>query len=334
MSKKDLEWWKTRIRVLKGLSEEAQEFCPDVSIATDDYQIEDEDVGAWSFQKLLTLSYYISVYTTIAKSNFSEIFYIDLFAGDGFNFLRGINEAIVGSPVIAYIVPRKKTKTGASKEFDELILVENDIVKAKRLSRVIPDNAIIFQKNANDPEVMDYIEKRMKSCKNPHYFAFIDPYCMQIKWPTLERLLKLPGDLIINFMTRPISRVWGSYHSEVKEERPSKDQFNEFFGDDSWLLVPPARDGGSTEDLLNIYIEKIGQYRKKIIPIKVRGLTGSFCYHMIVATKQYCPWEDAINRVKSKVESVTDRRIKELFDIFNGRQGTIDDFFPTPPSHS
>lgn len=327
MSKSDLDWWKTQIKVLKGLSEEAQEFCPDISVATDDYQNKDEHVGAWSFQKLLTLSYYIAVYTNIAKSNFSDIFYIDLFAGDGFNFLRGINEAIVGSPVIAHIVPRKKTQKGLSKEFDELILVENDKEKAVRLAKVIPDNAVIFQKDANDPEVMDYIEQRMKACKKPHYFVFIDPYCMQIKWSTLERLLNLPGDLIINFMTTPISRVWGSFHSEVKEDPPSRDQFDEFFGDDSWLKIPPARDGGSIEDLLKIYIEKIRQYRKKIIPIKVRGLTGNFCYHMIVATKEYCPWEDAIQRVKSKVESVTDRKIKELFDIFNGRQGTIDDFF-------
>jgi len=327
LSKKELDWWKKRIGILKGLSEQAQEFCPEIAEAAKNYQNNDENVGAWSFLKLLTLAYYINVYTTIAQKNFSDIFYIDLFAGDGFNNLRGLNEVIAGSPVIARIAPQKETKEGISKDFTEFILVEQDAKKAERLSKIMPENATIFTKDANDSAVMEYIEKRMAACRKPHYFAFIDPYCMQIKWSTLERLMNLPGDLIINFMTTPISRVWGSFHSEVKEDKPGREIFDEFFGDDSWLHVPPARDGGKVEDLLEIYVNKIEPYRKKRIPIKVRGLSGNFCYHMIVVTKEYCPWEDAINRVKTRVESVTDARIKNLFDIFNGRQGTLDDFY-------
>jgi len=328
IKKKDtyIKWWMKRIAVLKGLSEEAKEFCPDIAEATIHYD-SDEDVGSWSFLKLLTLAYYISVYTNIAKKWFEKIVYIDLFAGDGFNYLRGINEAIIGSPVIAYTVPRKNTKKGENKDFDQMILVEIDKKKAQCLQKVIPKTAMIFPTSANDPEVMHFIKKSLLDGRNNHYLAFIDPYAMQIHWNTLKELMKIPGDLIIIFLTNSVQRIWGSYYKE--KDKPDKKILDDFFGDERWLEIPPSIEGGSIEDLLQLYISKIQTYREIVIPIKVHGLKGNFCYHMLVATrstKSKSQWLDAVYRVKEKVEKVTDKDIELFFQVYNGQQLTMDDF--------
>jgi len=328
--KSNIDWWKDRIKDLKGHSEKCLEYYPEVAKQAKEYE-DDEDVGVWAFLKLLTLAYYVSVYTTIAKDYFDKIIYIDLFAGNGFNKLKLVNEVIIGSPLIAKVVPIKETKKGKTKEFDNLIFVEKNPEKVNDLKKLfLPSEALILNEDANSSVVIETIKKYMSKGKN-HYFAFIDPYAMQIKWKTLEELLQKNGDLIINFMTTPIQRIWGRYHSpEIIENKPNARQFNDFFGDESWLNVPAPGKGGKAEDLLNLYIEKIKKYRDIVIPIKVKGLKGNFCYHMIVATKRTGGtqrWLDAIYKVKEKVESVKDSDIVNFFDIYNGKQALLEEFY-------
>ena len=328
--KSNIKWWQDRVNVLKGRSEEAKEYCPEITETAEIYD-DKEGVGAWSFLKLLVLGYYVSVYTSIAKERFGRIAYIDLCAGDGFNRIKGINEVIAGSPVLAHIIPRKRTKEGKSKEFDQIILIEKNKNKSEKLKQVMPKTAHILNADANSDEAIEFIKEKLMEKDIQHFIAFIDPYGFEINWRTIKELLLLKGDLIINFMTTSIQRPWGSFHSDKKDliMRPKKESFDLFFGDESWLDIPSPENGGTVYDLLDLYISKINKYREKVIPIQVKGLQGQYTYHLLVATRKTSGtqgWLEAVYRVRDKVESVTDKDVKTVFDIYNGRQPTLDFF--------
>ena len=325
-----IKWWTDRINVLKGRSEEAKKFCPEIAETAEMYE-DKEGVGAWSFLKLLVLGYYIRVYTDIAKKRFGKIAYIDLCAGDGFNRIKGINEVIAGSPTLAYIGPRKSTKDGISKEFDQIILIEKSKRKSDKLKQIMPKTAQILNADANSEEAIDFIKEILKENNINHFLAFIDPYGFEIHWKTIEELLILKGDLIINFMTTSIQRSWGSFYSDKTKPnlRPKKESIDLFFGDESWMDIPSTEDGGTVNDLLQLYISKISKYREIVIPIQVKGLQGQYNYHLLVATIKTSGsqrWLEAVYRVRDKVESVTDKNIELFFEIYNGKQPTLEFF--------
>ncbi len=335
--KTDIEWWTERINDLKGLSKEAQQICPEVAQTTAEYNSldEEDDVGDWSLLKLCALRYYLEVYTNIAKEHFDKVIYIDLFAGDGFNYLRGVNDSIVGSPLIAHIIPRKTTKKGKNKAFDKMILVELNKRKAKCLHKLVekgllPSNTKIFNCNANSPEVMDYIKKELNDGQNNHFLAFVDPYSMQIHWNTLKELFSLNGDLIINFMASSIGRPWGNYYSKKAKIIPNKETFDKFFGDDSWLSVSPKHLGSKVSDLFPIYRKKIQSHREIVKEIEIRGNQGKTFYYMLFAIKETSknsPWVKSIDVAKHRIEKVNDDFIKRLFKIYRNEQSMLDSFY-------
>ena len=290
-------------------------------------ETDDRDAfGEWTFLKLLTLAYYIDVYTIIAKEHFDEIYYINLCAGEGLVKLRGIKEIIAGSALLGKIVPRD------NKKFNKIILVENNSDKSLKLRAILP-NAKVICEDANSVSVLSEIEKELVNENNNHYLAFVDPYTTDIDWKTIEFLLEIKGDLIINFMYSPVARIWGSYHSykvNQKEREKKKIILDQLFGDESWLDIPPKDKGGSADDLLNLYISKIRQHREIVIPIAIKGLKGSFSYYMIVAirkTKGSQNWVDTVEKVRDYVEKADDKFIKQLFSIYNQKQKTMNGFF-------
>lgn len=323
--KTDFDWWQDRIKTLKGKSEEVHEIVEKFSLQID--EIDDtKGFGEWTFLKLLTLAYYIDVYSNIAKIYFDKIFYIDICAGEGLVKLRRINEIIAGSSLLGQIVPREE------KRFDKLYLVENDSDKSKMLKEILPD-AEVYCADANNPGLLDTIEEVLQNGNNNHYLAFIDPYTTDINWKTIERLMENKGDLIINYMFSPIARIWGSYHSQnvnKKERMAKKLILDDFFGDEGWLTILPKDSGGTGDDLLNFYITKIKKYRDIVIPIAIRGLKGRFTYYMLVAirdTKGAQGWIKAVHKVKEYVEKADDKFINQLFLIYNRKQKTMNGYF-------
>jgi len=336
--KSNIKWWTEKIDDLKGLSENAQKIDPAIAEFAADYSPwPDDDVGDWALLKLCTLRYYVEVYSNVAKKHFDKTVYIDLFAGDGFNYLRGVKDVIIGSPLVARVTPNIETKKGENKAFDKMILVEKDETKASMLRTLVefgllPENTKVFCCDANAPEVMEYIKEVLNDGGNNHYLAFIDPYTMEIEMDTLKELFKMNGDLIINFMASSIQRPWGNYHSPIQKSKPSKEKFDKFFGDESWLKVKPSFEGGSVNEMLPLYIEKINGHREIIKIIKVTGNKGKTFYYMIFAirrTYENSPWLKAIDAVKPRIECVDDKFIEILYQIYRGKQETLDSFNPS-----
>jgi len=311
--KTSFEWWEERIRTLTGYRDEARELYKKVGRAY--------TRGYWLLLKLSILAYYIDVYTVIAKRNFNRIIYIDLFAGCGLNKIkirnRDIEEIIMGSALLSKKIPRD------GKEFDQIILVENDPENAEILENLIPD-AYVISGDCNSLEALQKIKDIISKVPNTHFLAIADPEGLELKWNTIKTFLEMNGDIIINYMCGGVGRIWGTiYSSSTKtstKESLSK-TMDVFFGTDDWKNCPPPPNGNA-ECLFNIYFNRVKEFREKSIPIKVRGIRG-FHYHMIVGvrkTKGTQPWISAIERVKSKVENITEDEIKRLIDIYRGRQ--------------
>ncbi|MHA2070092.1 MAG: hypothetical protein ACXABY_37475, partial [Candidatus Thorarchaeota archaeon] len=92
----ELKWWERRIERLLGSSDEVlalyqqtKQICPQCSTY---------NKGIWVFLKLVSLAYYVDIYTNIAESRFDRHIYIDMFAGPGFNYVKELDEILPGSP--------------------------------------------------------------------------------------------------------------------------------------------------------------------------------------------------------------------------------------------
>ncbi|MCD6493822.1 MAG: three-Cys-motif partner protein TcmP [Archaeoglobaceae archaeon] len=294
--KTPFEWWQDRISTLTGYKDEAKRLYSFVGSAYPQ--------GYWTLLKLAIFAYYIDVYTVVAKSNFNRILYIDLFAGSGLNEIE-INkhkEILLGSALLAEKVPRR------GKEFDEIILVEQDPEKAAVLKQLLPESTVIND-DCNSPDTLKKILDRINEEPRTHFLAVMDPEGLELKWSTVQTLIKLQGDSVINYMCAGVGRSWGNVYSskqqdsiKVKLERT----LTEFFGNNKWKNCVPPTQGGSVECLFDLYFNQVKEFKQNSVPITVRGIKG-FHYHIIVAvgrTRGTQGWIDAIYRAKYQIEKI------------------------------
>ncbi|RLI81938.1 hypothetical protein DRP07_06230 [Archaeoglobales archaeon] len=313
--KTPFEWWQDKISTLTGYKDEAKRLYSFVGSAYLQ--------GYWTLLKLAIFAYYIDVYTVVAKSNFNRILYIDLFAGSGLNEI-GIGkhkEILLGSALLAKKVPRK------GKEFDEIILVEQDPEKAAVLEQLLPESTVIND-DCNSPDTLKEILDRINEEPRTHFLAVIDPEGLELKWNTVQTLIELQGDSVINYMCAGVGRSWGNIYSpkqqdsiKVKLERT----LTEFFGNNKWKDCVPPTQGGSVECLFDLYYNQVKKFKQNSVPITVRGIKG-FHYHIIVAvrkTRGTQGWIDAIYRAKHQIEKISESEIKKLFEIYRGKQAQL-----------
>jgi len=306
--KNKLQWWLDRLNTLTGYKEEAMKLY---DYMRKQYNIDAYEKGYWAILKLTILSYYIDVYTIVAKEHFKKILYIDLLAGCGLNKIKDYDEIIMGSALLAAKVPRE------GKEFDKLVLVEMDSDKARVLEDLLQRFNVdveIINGDCNERKTLEQIESIINEEDNTHFLAFVDPEGLEVKWKTVEALLKMNGDVVINYMCSSVARTWGNYHSDKHSNKKEGfyKRLTEFFGTDEWLKVPYIE--GNSEKLFELYLRQISRYKDVAIPTRVQGLKG-FHYHIVVAvrkTRGSQGWLDAVYRVKRYVESTTPEEIKGI----------------------
>lgn len=152
--------------------------------------------------------------------------------------------------------------------------------------------------------------------RGTHCLSFVDPKGMEIPWSNFELLLTdIRSDIIFTFMSGGIQRLWG----RVKNGNKADEQiFNKFYGGKEW------KNAENSNDLVEIYKNKIKACDKIVKDIKIQGT--NFHYHLLFITKPTQggnKWLDAIDRVKTSVESSTEVWIKEVLDQLSGRQQTL-----------
>ena len=141
--------------------------------------------GDWTVLKLNCISRYYGAYTTALKWQPSKerpfrLVYIDAFAGTGYVNLKSghlAGESVEGSAIRALKVDNKP--------FDELILVESDLGKAKSLEETASEfnrNVRVIRGDANDvvPEICGNLREHDRAV------VLFDPFSISLHWKTLE----------------------------------------------------------------------------------------------------------------------------------------------------
>lgn len=158
----------------------------------EDDGLEIAEVGPWSRDKHHFLGRYLDAFTTAMKDKrWSGLYYIDLFAGPGICRIKGTNELIWGSPLIAAQAPHP---------FDGLFFCDAKRKNCKALSRRIESvnasgRSVIMCEDANTAvkEIVKRIPDRSLS------LAFLDPFGLQLEFETIRKLSERRCDLIIFF---------------------------------------------------------------------------------------------------------------------------------------
>ncbi|MEM1820590.1 MAG: three-Cys-motif partner protein TcmP [Thermofilaceae archaeon] len=307
-----------RINTLTNLNPSPEEIFNKVKEKVPDaekmiYQVD----NPWSGIKLAIHAYYIDIYVTIAKKYFKEIYYVDAFAGSGIIAIkiRSDSEKIFfyGSPILSILVPQNKNV-----KFDKYFFIEVDENRAlilKKVIEVLHEHQIVNKDNVKilikDMNKVPY-KSLLRNCK--HSLVFVDPEGLEPKWSTISSILDLPTDVLFNFMTSGIRRIWGT----VKSKGVGDEALNSFYGDDSWRIAE------NDEDLLQIYKDKIEREfpRRIVTNVRVRG-DKLFYYDILTITrrtKRGSPWLIAINeRLKPHVEQTDSETFTYLLEIFKGK---------------
>lgn len=322
----DFDWWKKRVNELAGKKKEIKRMYDIVKEKLPASQLYTKR-DSWVFMKLVILAYYIPIYTNIMRKWRENMIYIDLFSGPGFNYIKSIDEIIAGSPLLAHLMPRT-TKKGRSNAFDDLVLFDKNPLYCETLQKVLP-YATVTCCDCNAPETISVIKKKLRPFHKSHFLAFIDPEGLQTNWNTLEGLLKSNGDLIINYMYLGVGRNFGSYHkTSGKRKEGMERKLTTFFGDDSWKRIPS--DGNKSANLLQLYLNKLYEYRKFLLVIPIISGIGGFQYRIIMAirdTPAGSPWMKAMEDVKKRIENMTVDQFNRLMLVYRGKQSTLDQFF-------
>lgn len=152
-----------------------------IKVQTDD-GLPTRETGSWSFNKLWWWNRYIEITTRamVGKPHWSELVYVDLFAGPGICESRTDHQRFPGSPLIAALAP---------KQFGRLLLCEADRELANacesRLARFGADaRATVFHGDCNEriADICAAIPDRALT------LAFIDPTGLHAGFETVRTL--------------------------------------------------------------------------------------------------------------------------------------------------
>lgn len=177
-----------------------------MSISPADDGLAIPEVGAWSKRKYHFLGRYLSAFTVAMRPHWSQLHYIDLFAGAGFARVRGTGELVLGSPLLA---------ATTATPFTQLHLCDRDpkntSALAARLAKLdFATSPRILTGDANEmvDELLEPIPRRDALC-----MSFADPFGLHLDFAAVERIATLKGDLVLLFADNMDAlRNWAAYY--------------------------------------------------------------------------------------------------------------------------
>lgn len=299
----NFSWLRGKIGTLLEAAERFKNICPGVYYNT----------GAWSVIKLLTILYFVPIYTRIIPKYFPTMRYIELLAGTGLCRIRKTKDIVAGSTLIAATV--------GYKPFDEYILVEENKKRAEALGqrmKTITPHVKIFNCNCNEciEDPVDLLGER------EHYLAFVDCEGLDVNWSTMDALLSKPGDMLFTFQSQAVARQVGKV---ARGWTGYAEGLNAFFGDDGWK---PLR---GPDALLQHYMNKIREEttRKVVLSLPVKG-PGGFRYDVILATRRTRggnPWIEPMRSLRDRMERYRFELVEAALNILTGRQLALNSIF-------
>lgn len=235
------------------------------------------DVGAWCNRKYHFLGRYLDAFTTAMRDKWSEIHYLDLFAGAGFARTRQSGDLVVGSPLLA-----------ASQRFPftGLHLCERSPANAAalrdRLKRFAPQaKARVLEGDAN--QLVDELTKPIPK-KGALCVTFADPYGLHLDFETVRAVARLQSDLVILFADNMDAlRNWAAYYYDDPNSN-----LDRFLGETGWREEARTKPTDQLADRLRRrYEERLRQELgyTKFASLQVQNSRDRDIYTLLYATR-------------------------------------------------
>ncbi len=208
--------------------------------------------GAWAAEKLDYLRRIIEVFETSMREKWQIRNYIDLLAGPGKNRIRGTNQVLLGSPLIAlnvkypftnyYFIDSESNYTDALHE------------RCKSFSE--PNRIHIYTGDAN--LLVDQVVNDLKPNESHSLnLAFIDPEGFEISWNTVVRLAGIRRmDLVINYPQGGLNRLMAKDYLSISET-----PIDVFFGTTDWRKIyakyKNQNKAGVHRELIDLYNSRL-----------------------------------------------------------------------------
>jgi three-Cys-motif partner protein len=199
----------------------SKKFDPIISVEDDGLII--PEIGKWGERKYKLVGNYCEIFSTGMKNKWGTLVYIDLFAGSGYAKVKDTNRILKSSALIALAVTRK---------FDKYIFCEESEEKLSalktRAEREYPEAKIEYilgDSNKNIDKIITLIPK-----SNCLRFCFVDPFSLNLKFETIERLSKIGK---IDFLIL-LALVMDANRNFVYYIKKNSTKIDDFIKDPNW----------------------------------------------------------------------------------------------------
>lgn len=297
---------------------ELSQICPECTNEYNDH----------SLFKLIGFTYWVGIFLPIIHKNFRKrhgyrICYIDVMAGSGVTSTKRAGDNFCGSCPGVLLTSKAKEIL-----FDLVIAIEIDEKKANALKKRLDSLNIsseieVIQKDINEctEEIITKIEEERTVT-----YTIIDPEGYKgLYWSTIEPLLKLKGDMMLNWFEDDLWRIRGAALSEATTENVKEShikRLNELFGGESWRKAP------SSSLLTNIFIARLTSRGDKNIAELVTIPRAAGDFKLILLTNEHVKNQakDWAKRVNDRINSIHGKEISKLIDVKAGRQKSLEEY--------
>jgi three-Cys-motif partner protein len=212
--------------------------------------------GPWVREKLFFVKQYIDTFEIAMRQKpWRKRIYIDLFAGPGKCLIKGTQEYLLGSPLLAVTTQYP---------FTDYFFVDSDDaninVLRKRIEPVSSAKCFTGDANLTVDNIVTLISRIdaefIKGAWSSLNLAFLDPEGLELDWNTIATLAKLKKmDLIIHYSQHGINRLAKNCYKSDSETIVDK-----FFGDFKWREIYARNlDKGIHLPLMNHYKSKLSE---------------------------------------------------------------------------
>jgi three-Cys-motif partner protein len=184
-------------------------------------------VGAWAEEKHRLVSLYAKLFSSGMKNKWARRIYVDLYAGAGYNKIRGTSKIVPGSPIRALRL---------EDSFDKYVFCEQDRDNLEalksRVKRTSPSADAVFISGDCNEKIADILVQIPRGSRQDTVLSlcFADPFDIGLKFETIRAFAssRFVDFLILLALYMDANR---NYERYVKDEASKID---EFLGSNTW----------------------------------------------------------------------------------------------------
>ena len=252
--------------------------------------------------KLDYLTRYINAFETAMRDRWRVRYYIDLLAGSGKNRIKGTNQILLGSPLLALTTKHPFTGYYFSDKDNEKV----EALELRCEGCHLHNRVSIRQGDCN--EVVNIVVSELRTYERRSLnLAFLDPQGMELQWNTVAKLASIKRmDLIIYYPDMGLARNLG-----LMARTSGETKLDRFFGGYEWREIFLEWQGkrGLYRRLIELYKSKLTELGYTDVfrgdedlgdePLIRSHFRNAPLYRLIFASKDnlgYKLWRDIIRR--------------------------------------